>query len=1078
MSNLSDSGPQRNVRSLLPALSNIDFALNAADRGFVSFPLGVNSAEPAFDEGDAMATKSKVMLRHWWDENPKYNIGFSLENLLTLRINSTRWATSTFKSLDALLVAHGVPFSVKTVRKLSAAPDEVVEVCLHFLLPDGATVEARSDVLFEGIDVLSSDDFVVGPGSMIDGDACEFVGDNALSLATPWLLEACGVQLADHEEEITLAATAVRTVAPPIAAEEIAAADVAPLVATHLPTESETVTNVVPMKKAATAVTAEPKQIVKTKLDWALEAARYIPVHPLRWYVDPGPHASQKERDAAVTAAKAPLLDHWPNLATQDPEQIRKWWTQSPTANIGGATNDLIVIDVDPRKGGAETLEFLRLIYDFPETAMTNTQGGGQHLFYVAPDGNPVKGGNDKLGQGIDIQARGKYVVMPGSTIDGRPYTRANDRPIAFAPQWILDELKAAKPKTAAAGKRVAPDDEHARTAAEHWLDRKAPRAESGNRDNTAITVALKLGDFGCGYDTRLDIMLGWNETHCEPPLDLEDLQRICNSAGHNRENAIGCLHRDAPGFEPVEIDESKAPTAAAIPTAKIGDVGAWENEPNAIFVDHLKPTDLPAGVLPVVEQFARDSARRLGVDAGAPAAALVTALGSLVPAGNRLQIRQRDTKWTVKPILWTAIIAPSGSNKSATINAAMDPVKTLQQKWRKTFTADEHRRKRDETRRAAAEKVNKAKPENTDQVFEGEAEAEKTKFRQKIYNDATTEALAVALCENPEGLLYHADELAGWLAGMDAYRAKGGKDRAFWLQAKEGGDFIVNRKLSERICVENCAISVLGGIQPDKIKALKTSMSDDGLLQRFTPIVLHRRDNGADIDPDKALDDRVSTAANAIAEAGNNTLFRFSPEADAELHAIEAFKAGEIARPDASPTLCQWLDKMPNEFGRLSLVFHFIEHYGASGAAVDTLPATVIGRGTAERARRYLTEFVYSHALTFYLKDLGASTMDEHALWIAGFVLARGLQAISSRDIYRVYPALKSPEKRGLIVATMRVLEMHDWVKPAHVDRHGVEDRWTVNPAVHDGRFEEIAATERRRRDGVQEGIKQGAAA
>jgi len=45
-------------------------------------------------------------------------------------------------------------------------------------------------------------------------------------------------------------------------------------------------------------------------------------------------------------------------------------------------------------------------------------------------------------------------------------------------------------------------------------------------------------------------------------------------------------------------------------------------------------------------------------------------------------------------------------------------------------------------------------------------------------------------------------------------------------------------------------------------------------------------------------------------------------------------------------------------------------------------------------------------------------------------------------------------------------------------IDRHGAEDRWTINPAVHDGRFEEIAATERRRRDGVQEGIKQGAAA
>jgi hypothetical protein len=59
-----------------------------------------------------------------------------------------------------------------------------------------------------------------------------------------------------------------------------------------------------------------------------------------------------------------------------------------------------------------------------------------------------------------------------------------------------------------------------------------------------------------------------------------------------------------------------------------------------------------------------------------------------------------------------------------------------------------------------------------------------------------------------------------------------------------------------------------------------------------------------------------------------------------------------------------------------------------------------------------------------------------------------------------------------------MRVLEMHDWVKPVHLDRHGVEDRWNVNPAVHDGRFADIAAKERLRREAVQERIKLGVAA
>jgi hypothetical protein len=1009
-------------------ISKLDFARDAAARGFLPFPMGPDSEEPAFPEGDAMATKNKTQLEIWWDEDPRCNVGIALENLLTFRITE-RCPPETLTQLALLFKKQDAPKSVRTVRE---TPGGGVEVCLHFSLPSGAVVDAKSDVLFAGIDVLSNEDFVVGPGSVLDGKMCTFVDDKSLSQASPWLLKMCGVEL---------------------------------------PEGKSMKNNVILMKKpiADLASTAS----CKTKRDWARHlASQGFPVFPI-----------------TPNAKKPPLIKKWQDLATQDPKQIDAWWDEWPDANIGGATNDFVVIDVDPRNGGEETFAGLEVIEHFPDTATTLTPSGGRHLIYVAPDG-PVQSGK-QLGPGIDIQARGKYVVMPGSTIDGRTYTRQDARSPVFAPPWMIDRLKMGTPKSAAAGKRVVEEDEIAIELFTKWIVNRAPHAELGEIDDTTFFVCAQGYDFGCSQETVYELALGWNETHCDGLGDLERLAVVVESAGRNRKKSIGCSHPLAPGFDavvideskapfPTEIDEIEAPTAAApIPTAKSGDVRAWENEPNAIFVDHLKPADLPAGVLPeVVEQFARDSARRLGVDAGAPAAALVTALGSLVPAGNRLQMRQRDTKWTVKPILWTAIIAPSGSNKSATINAAMDPVKTLQQKWRKTFTADEHKRKLDETRRATAEKVNKAKPENTDEVFEGETEAGKPRFRQKIYNDATTEALAVALCENPEGLLYHADELAGWLAGMDAYRAKGGKDRAFWLQAKEGGDFIVNRKLSERICVENCAISVLGGIQPDKIKALKTSMSDDGLLQRFTPIVLHRRDNGADIDPDKALDDRVSTTASAIADAANGTLFRFSPEADAELHAVEAFKAREIARPDASPTLRQWLDKMPNEFGRLSLVFHFIEHYGATGAAVDTLPAAIIGRDTAERARRYLTEFVYSHALTFYLKDLGASTMDEHALWIAGFVLARGLTAISSRDIYRAYPALRSPEKRSLIVATMRILEMHDWVKPVHIDRHGAEDRWTVNPAVHDGRFAEIATTERNRRDGIQERIKMGVAA
>jgi hypothetical protein len=579
------------------------FAIDAARRGLRVTLLKPNSAEPLLPNWRETATTDPDQIRECWKLCPDANIGISTDGLLVIHVDSEASIEAIAELGELFRRNPGTPKSVRTHRVIG----EGVEAYFLFLLPRGASVEARAQLMgFPGISLLaSSAQALVGPGSTIDDTECELSNQNSLAPAAAWLLDFCGVQLAEGEKTM----------------------------------------NVVAMEKS-TSPAAPTSAPVKTKLDWALEAAKYIPVHPIRRYVDPGPNASPDEREKAAKAAKAALRTDWPNRATQDPKQVRELWTQYPDANIGGATNDFIVVDIDNRNGGDETFAGLLAVeYDFPETATTRTQGGGRHLIYVAPDG-PLKGGNHKLGNGIDVKAAGGYVLMPGSAIEGRQYAREDARPPVFAPPWLVAHLKAAKPKTAAAGKRIAPDDEHARTAAEYWMERKAPRAESGNRDNTAIKVALKLGDFGCGYDTMLDIMLGWNETHCEPPLDLEDLQRICGSAGHNRENAIGCLHRDASGFEAVEISERPAPPMARIPSAKMGDDQTWENEPNAIFVDHLKPADLPVGVLPdLVEQFARDRALRLGVDAGAPAAALVTTLGSLVPAGNRLQMRQLDTE-------------------------------------------------------------------------------------------------------------------------------------------------------------------------------------------------------------------------------------------------------------------------------------------------------------------------------------------------------------------------------------------------------------------------------------------------
>jgi hypothetical protein len=386
-------------------------------------------------------------------------------------------------------------------------------------------------------------------------------------------------------------------------------------------------------------------------------------------------------------------------------------------------------------------------------------------------------------------------------------------------------------------------------------------------------------------------------------------------------------------------------------------------------------PASLPAGVVPdIVERAARDAARRLGVEAGAPTAALLTSLGSLVPASNRLQMRQNDTGWTVPPITWTAIIGEPGSNKSATIDWAKSWVKYVEREWRCKYASAKREFDNLQARERDKKDVGNAVDVFSDVVA-------KPVYRQKIVNDATTEALAMLLAENPDGLLCHVDELAGLFGGMDSYRAKGGKDRPFWLQAKEGGSFTVNRRQSERIVVETCGISVLGGIQPAKIKAMAAGLSDDGLLQRFLPVLINRTGNGVDAEPDAEAENCLKQLAVDIADSESKRRFKFAPEANVELLVLEDFKMREINRPGASPVLQQWLDKLPNEFGRFALIMHFIEWYSDIGSLLGE-PPELISRDTAGRARRFLVEFAFSQARAFY--GQGCSEADEHAKWIA----------------------------------------------------------------------------------------------
>ena len=237
------------------------------------------------------------------------------------------------------------------------------------------------------------------------------------------------------------------------------------------------------------------------------------------------------------------------------------------------STADILVVDIDPRKGGDKSYKAFRQTHailgrTLPRTAVARTWSGGWHEYYRLPPGVVVRNTVSQLGQGIDTRGFGGLVVGPGSEIDGKRYEWVDDVPLAVAADWFIDECRRSKAKSENAGQRVVPEDDTALTLDRDWLRDHSPFAEQGERGFTAYKVACSLFDYGVSESSAIELMEEWNEAKCDPPMELlggdGSLEHAVRSAQRNKQNAIGSRHPDAPGFEACDPHPERKPDAKA----------------------------------------------------------------------------------------------------------------------------------------------------------------------------------------------------------------------------------------------------------------------------------------------------------------------------------------------------------------------------------------------------------------------------------------------------------------------------------------------------------------------------------
>ena len=221
---------------------------------------------------------------------------------------------------------------------------------------------------------------------------------------------------------------------------------------------------------------------------------------------------------------KAPLTEHGFQDASKDPEVIRALWRLHPGANVGiatGAIFGIVVLDVDSRHCGDETLEALQAQYGkLPETPTVLTGGGGLHFYFRHP-GGVVPNSAGIVGLGIDVRGDGGYVIAPKSIhASGNRYlwevsSRIDEIPLAEIPQWLLKRMMEAS--SASGGQpRFAPP----------------PVFEYGTRNEYLFRTARSAhAKFNLNADELLNLLRGINQSCCKPPLDESELAKIAHNA-------------------------------------------------------------------------------------------------------------------------------------------------------------------------------------------------------------------------------------------------------------------------------------------------------------------------------------------------------------------------------------------------------------------------------------------------------------------------------------------------------------------------------------------------------------------
>lgn len=228
--------------------------------------------------------------------------------------------------------------------------------------------------------------------------------------------------------------------------------------------------------------------------------------------------------------AKEPISLHGFKDATTDLDQIRAWWTDHPSANIGIATgkvSGLSVLDVDVKDGACGDVTLAALMAKHGASldghvCQRTWSGGLQYVFAYDPR---ARQGISCYGPGLDGRNDGGYIVAPPSLVNWRAYKwivqPGQPGTLRPMPEWLVKSGELWGPLR---GKSKAglplPGGELA-----------TEPIVAGHRRDHLWRLGRSMRAFGAGALAIEAAMRAENEARCTPALEEDEVAKTIKDA-------------------------------------------------------------------------------------------------------------------------------------------------------------------------------------------------------------------------------------------------------------------------------------------------------------------------------------------------------------------------------------------------------------------------------------------------------------------------------------------------------------------------------------------------------------------